>query len=278
MPDIVNPFFSMIYVQLELFALKKGYTILLGNSMSNPEIESRLLHLFLQKQVDAFIFMGGRVNKINIPPEDQAELFRVSQNVSIVMANGNEKLVWDRCYNIVTDEYQGVVDLTEHLMSLGHRDIVLVGGNRFITSAAVKRDAFRDTFHKHGVPLRKDWFIHSEFSPQGGEDAMSILLDGRKIPTAIIGINDSVALGLLRQAQMRHIRVPEDISIAGFDDTYLSTLTYPQLTTVSQNYEAFGEAVIDTVTKVKTGVKTDKLVRIPTRMIVRESCGEPSRS
>ena len=278
LPDIINPFFATIYVELEKYALREGYTILLGNSMSKSDIESNLLRLFTQKQVDTFIFMGGRVNKVKIPAVEQSELFRVSQNIPIFIANGNEGMEWDNCYNIVTDEYKGVIQLTEYLISLGHRGIALAGGSDSVTSSALKRKAFRETMAKHGLPIRKEWVISTDFSVNGGDTAMRRLMKDKTFPTAIIGINDNIATGLMRQAQMRGVRVPEDVSVAGFDGSYLSTLAYPPLTTVSQNYEEFGKAMIDSIVALKNGAETERLKRIPTKLIIRDSCGPPRKA
>jgi len=272
LPDIINPFFATLYYELEICALRMGYTILLGNSMSKADIESSLLRLFTQKQADAFIFMGGRVNKVNIPAQEYSELFRVSRNIPLFMANGNEDMAWDNCYNIVTDEHRGIVLLTEYLISLGHHDISLAGGSASVTSSALKRGAFREVMEKHGLPVKKEWIISTDFDDSGGDMAMRKLLKGKSMPTAIIGINDSVAAGLLRQAQIHHIRVPEDVSVAGFDGSYLSTLVYPPLTTVSQNYEEFGKAIIDSIIALKNGEKAEHLTRIPTKLIIRDSC------
>lgn len=270
MPDITNPFFSTIFIETEKYALNRGYTIILGNSMGNHEIESRLLRMLTEKQVDTIVFMGGRVNHVKTNPSYAAEMNQILQSTPLVLVNG--KMTGVDCYNIVTDEEKGLSDLLEYLISLGHVKIGLLGGRQGVTASLIKYDTFTRVLKKHRLPVNSSWILHSGYSIESGVKVMNELLAQDEIPTAVIGINDYVAVGMVKTLQAHSIRIPEDISVAGFDGSYISEVTIPQLTTVSQNYEEVGKAIIDTIIAIMNNDPADKLKKIGTKLMIRGSC------
>jgi DNA-binding LacI/PurR family transcriptional regulator len=271
LPDITNPFFSTVLFETEKQALEKGYTILLGNSMGNNNVESMLLKMFLEKQVDAIVFMGGRINNVANDHALTGELSHVAKSIPIIMVNG-KNCNCDNCYSVNTNEKIGLTDLIEYLISLGHTKLGILGGHNTVTTSNSKYNIFRKVLNQNGIECNESWIIQSDFSMDGGIEAVNKLLSFNTLPTAIIGINDYVAIGIMRALQDNHFTIPEDISVAGFDGSYLSLVTNPALTTVSQNYENIGKRVIETIIDIASGNSTSKTKTIETKLIIRDSC------
>lgn len=274
LPDITNPFFSSVFMEAERYALNLGYTMMLCDSMNNQEIEYNHLRALSGKQVDAIIFMGGRVNEVETKPKYAEQMNEILKRTPIIIVNG--KMSGVDCHKIVTNEEQGIKNLVEYLISIGHKDICLLGGMDNITSTAIKRKAFNNVMDKHGIKKNEKWIINSLYSIEDGFKAMSKILKMKKKPTAVMAINDFVAIGAMRAIKKADIKVPEDISITGFDGTYLAEVTDPQMTTVSQNYEKLGQTIMEVLVDVVNNNFVEKTTVVETELIIRESCSTKS--
>ena len=131
--------------------------------------------------------------------------------------------------------------MTEYLVSIGHRTIGFVTGPESNLSAREKHEGFRGVMQQNRLPLRKTLVAAGENTFESGVRAGNILLGRKTRPSAIFASNDAMALGVLKSAAMLGIRVPEDLSVAGFDDSALATVTWPDLTTIRQPVERMGE-------------------------------------
>jgi LacI family transcriptional regulator/LacI family purine nucleotide synthesis repressor/LacI family repressor for deo operon, udp, cdd, tsx, nupC, and nupG len=270
LPDVRNPFFSTVYLMADKAALNKGYTMMLCNSMSNSELESKYLTSLSEKQVDAMIFVGGRVNDININEDAIKELQLISSRMPLVVINGIVEGL--DCCKITTEEDKGIEGLVDYLVSLGHTNIGIIGGELNITSTIIKHKALEKALSKHGMKFNRDWMIMGGYSIEVGTELIKEMMIKESKPTAIIAINDFVAVGAIKGAKELGVKVPEDISITGFDDTYLSEIISPQLTTVSHNYELIGESVIELIINALSKKEFKKAISIPTKLVTRESC------
>ncbi|MBU3110700.1 LacI family DNA-binding transcriptional regulator [Clostridium lacusfryxellense] len=269
LPDITNPFFSTIFLEAEKVALEFGYSMILCNSMDNSKVEALHVKTLSEKHVDAVIFMGHRVNAIKTIINYESDLQRLANKIPVVIVNG--KMTGVDCYKIVTDEEDGIIKLVDYLVGLGHMDIAILGGITNSTSTSIKHKAYIKALKKHGIKVDKTFMIYDGFSIESGVKAMEKLLKGKKVPTAIIGINDLVAIGAIRAIKLVGLEVPKNISVTGFDGTYISELVSPQLTTVYQNYEDIGKEAVNTIINIIKKIETPKNKIIKTSLIVRES-------
>jgi len=270
LPDITNPFFSIVFLEAEKAALKLGYSMILCNSMNNAKVESLHLNTLAEKQIDAIIFMGGRVNTVKTNPNYALELQRLAEKIPLVIVNG--KMTGVDCYKVITDEEEGIIELVDYLVGLGHKDIAILGGITTVTSTAIKHKAYVKALRKHGIKLDKNLIVTEDFSIDSGTRGMEKLLKGKRVPTAVMGINDLVAIGAIRAIKAAGLKVPQDISVTGFDGSYISELGSPQLTTVYQNYEDIGIIAVDTIIQVIKRLEVPKEKSIKTKLIIRESC------
>ncbi|MCB2354658.1 LacI family DNA-binding transcriptional regulator [Clostridium estertheticum] len=270
LPDITNPFFSTVFLEAEKAALEFGYSMILCNSMDSSKVEALHIKSLSEKQVDGVIFMGHRVNAVKTNINYVLDLQRLASKIPFVIING--KMTGVDSYKIITDEEDGIIKIVDYLVALGHKDIAILGGITNSTSTSIKHMAYAKALKKYGIKVDKTFIVNEGFSIESGITAMEILLKGKKVPTAVIGINDLVAIGAIRAIKSAGIEVPKDISVTGFDGTYISELVSPQLTTVYQSYEDIGREAVNTIIDVIKNKETPKNKIIKTKLIIRKSC------
>lgn len=275
LPDINHPFFSTLVLKSEAHALKLGYTSFLCNSMDDADIESAYLQNLIDKQVDGIIFLGGRINSIEQTPqynEYVEEMKQVMDRVPLVLINGQMSGL--DAHTIHTDEESGIDKLVELLVNHGHSKIGFLGGLETVTSTIVKRRAFSRALEKHGLSVNHEWIITGDFSIESGEVVAARLLDQKEKPTAVVCVNDFVAIGVIKMFSKFGLKVPEDISVTGFDDIYLAEHFPPGITTISQNYDLLGEVAVNILVDLIDGKKVEAETVIPTSLVIRSSCNK----
>ncbi|CCD38141.1 Ribose operon repressor [Candidatus Paraburkholderia kirkii UZHbot1] len=170
------------------------------------------------------------------------------------------------------DHEKGAYLATRHLLQLGHSQIGCITGPVATAVSAMRLHGFIRAMAEHGIEIEPNAIVQSDFSATGGYVAASQMFDNMK-PTTIFACNDMMGIGALRAAAGRHIAVPKDCSIVGFDDVELSRYTYPALSTVGQSVRALGEmaaqTLIDRITGKLSGTTRRRVV--PPRLVRRES-------
>lgn len=270
LPDITNPYFSTIFAEMQRHALTHDYSLLLFNAMNSLELESEGLAYLSRHQVDGLIFMGGRVDEITLAPRYQEELAAFTAKVPTVIVNGGIRS--DHVSTIHTDEKHGIEQVVEYLVGLGHTHIAMLGGSDHITVTRDRQQAFREAMAAFGKPVQEDWLIPDGFSITSGVNAFEKLLQQPEHPTAVICINDLVALGVLKAAAAHQIAVPHQLSVVGFDDVYLAEVSTPELTTVSHNYPALGHKIIETMVRHIQGETSVDSILMDMQLVIRNSC------
>lgn len=271
LPDITNPFFPEVFWGAENKGREMGYTFFLCDSAGDYKRESEYLSILRERRVDGVIFLGGRINLARCPEDLAQEVEDVAKHMPIVLVNGH--ITGSSLHRIYTDEARGAELVTEHLLELGHRDIAFLGGNDYMSTTQVKLKAVRKVLRQHGLSLPAERIKHGDFSVRSGKVLMDELLDSPKRPTAVMCVNDFTAIGAIKSVLERGLRIPEDISIAGFDDTPLSTAVNPELTTVSQNTHDLGRLAVETLHQLIAGKKVKRRTILEPRLIVRKSTG-----
>ena len=174
--------------------------------------------------------------------------------------------------------WQGAYEATAYLIALGHRRIGFVGGLAGPNSAAERLRGYRDALVAHDIPLESALIVDGGFTEQGGFDAAQKLLALPDLPGAIFASNDLSATGVIEATRQRGLRVPQDISVIGFDDIPQASLIYPKLTTVRQPlYQMGREAVALLLEQIEQPGGEKRQVMLETTLIIRESCAPPRR-
>jgi len=276
LPDISNPFFSQYFVELERYALTKGYTMYLCNTMNNAfkdlgDVESLYLNSLLERRVDGIIFMGGRINARRISPLHVEELKSIAAKIPLVFINGRAPGV--EAHIVRTHERNGFMDMVEYVISQGHRSIALAGGIDGIITSDLKYRAFNDVLKKNHLEINPEWMLPEGFSIEAGETIIKTLLKAKPRPTAIVCVNDFVAMGILRGAQNAGLQIPSDLSVSGFDNIALSEHFYPSISTVSHRYEVLAQKTVDVLLTLMAGGQCARETTLAMELVLRESIG-----
>lgn len=267
--DLNNPFFSHFASQLELAAEKKGFDLIIEHSRFDLDRENRCLNNLLDRQVDGIIAHL-------VDPHAQRRILeeKIKYGVPILVLGPqtNSPLPVD---SIATDFEDGLTQALLHLKELGHSR---VGFIRTLAKNQVdfRQDGFFTVATRLGFAARDLSFESSDQSLAGVKDAFNRLIkDPQRKPTAVIGLNDLCAIASLRGAWEAGLRVPQDISVIGFDNILLSDYTCPSLTTIAQPIsqiclEAM-EILLDRILGKNKGAPAPKT--LSSKLIIRESTG-----
>ncbi|MBB4908538.1 LacI family DNA-binding transcriptional regulator [Actinophytocola algeriensis] len=175
--------------------------------------------------------------------------------------------------------FSGARAVADHLVGHGHRDIGVIAGPQEWLASDARLAGHRAALAQAGVLLTPERLRHIEPTTAAGRAAAADLLDRTPRPTAIVCFNDKVAVGTLQAARERGLRVPEDLSIAGFDDIDLSQATDPPLTTVRQPLQEMGRIAVTHLMRVLDGHQPEALhIELATTLVVRDSTAAPGRA
>jgi len=181
-----------------------------------------------------------------------------------------------KCSSIGATNFTGGVTATEHLLSLGHRRIGHAGGPHSVDCSHARLAGYSSALRKAGIELDETLVTHSAFNYDAGRQIAPDLLDQSDRPTAIFAANDEIALGIMEEARRRSIRIPEDLSVVGFDDTFVASRASPPLTTVAAPLVEMGRVATRTLAQmISNDVVGTRHIELATRLVVRDSTAPP---
>lgn len=162
---------------------------------------------------------------------------------------------------------------TKYLLTLGHRRIGFITGNLKLGCAQDRLEGYRTALQAHGVPYDDRWVVTGDFLQPSGYAAATTLLQRTPRPTAIVASNDVMAFGVMEAARDHGLRIPEDISIIGFDDIPQAASVHPPLTTIRQPLEEMGRVAAQLLlAMIDEQEQLDKRIALPTALVIRNSC------
>jgi len=174
--------------------------------------------------------------------------------------------------HLVVDYRHGIQQALEHLAALGHTDIAFITGPKSNTSSQKRLMAFKAAMHALHLPVEAKRIVTGDYKLEAGQRALEVLMQQKTLPTAIVCANDMMAIGAQNAASMHGLRIPEDISIVGFDDIHIAEFMSPPLTTVRMSCTDLGQAAVNVLICPKAG-KRREMTTITTSLIVRNSTG-----
>jgi LacI family transcriptional regulator len=181
-----------------------------------------------------------------------------------------------RITSVGSTNFAGGLAATEHLLSLGHRRVAYLGGPASAGCNQARMHGFRAAMEAAGLPVPAEYVMNGEFRFRYGVAAGTALLDRPQTPTAVVTGNDEIALGVMEAARSHGLRVPDDLSIVGFDDTQLARMASPPLTTVRQPLRQMGAVALRTALRLAAGEKIESHhVELATELVVRASTARP---
>jgi LacI family transcriptional regulator len=265
MPDANNPHFWNIIGGVEEAAIAQGYRLLLATTNMNPERERSSLQALAQQRIDGLILM------LTFPELFEDELASLQNQGKAMVSSGS---VFAGIDSVGADYDDGAQQMMDHLLSLGHRRIALIHGVGRPSLAAERVEAYQRSLTGAGIPLEDALIVHCGPSLEDGFAAAEKLLDLQPRPTAILGINDLMAVSALQASLRRGLRVPQDISIAGFDDIAMAAFLAPALTTVRVNGAEEGRQMARLLfERLADAELPPRDVQVPVQLVVRNSTG-----
>ncbi len=262
-PYVLTDYFGLIVSSIAETLKIHGVRLLLDAGESAQHTEA-LRGLPGQEDVHGAILI--------LPPEEGDELVALSQaGFPFVVVDPRTPPPPDIA-SVSAAHSAGARAVADHLISLGHRDIAVIAGPEEWLAGDARLAGHRAALAEAGVLLSRDRLRHVEPTTVQGKRAAAELLDLAPRPTAIVCFNDKVAVGTLLAARERGLRVPEDLSVAGFDDIDLAEATDPRLTTVRQPLQEMGSIAVTQLMRVLDGHQPEALhIELATTLVIRES-------
>lgn len=264
--DIADPFFTEVIKEINSTFKQKGFNVILGHVHSDPTEGREITRILDSRQCDGMIFLGDLFDDMQYINE-----IREEGHPAITMCRGNqeEKVPFVNCNN-----EKGTRLILDHLISLGHRRIAFIDGGS-IGDIQERLKVFSQ-FSKNNPELTCAVIKAERNDFNGGFKAMNALLASNAMPTAIVAADDGMAVGVLKAISDAGLKVPGDISVAGFDDIELANYTIPSLTTIRQPVGEMAEIAATMLTKMIVGVpliNAEMYVSLEPMLIVRNSTG-----
>jgi LacI family repressor for deo operon, udp, cdd, tsx, nupC, and nupG len=264
-PDL-SPFFLDVFKGAEQAADEIGYTVLMGHCDRKSERE----HMFLDQA------LSGRADGVVlVKSSDSAQLASLTRVPPLVaMMEGIEGGHFPK---VGIDNRHGAMTATEHLISLGHTRIAHISGPPG-EMAKLRAEGFRAAIEAANLDERYCYVAPGDFTIAGGDAAMARLLTRHPQPTAVFAANDEMAVGALQAIKRAGLRIGIDISVIGFDDQRMASLYQPQLTTIHVPMVELGYRAMMMLRRVIQQQDDIEDVELPTRLIVRDTTGEPAKT
>lgn len=252
-PELSNPVFPAFAQAIESALADRGYTPLLCTQSPGGTTEDQYVAVLLEHGVDGIVFVSGLHADTSASTERYHRLR--SRGIPFVMINGYAEGV--DAPTVSTDDASAIEQAVRHLASLGHRRIGLAIGPTRLVPARRKRDAFCAALERQlGETDPASHVVSTLFTVEGGQAAAVELLDAGH--TAIVCGSDLMALGAVRAARARGLRVPEDVSVVGFDDSPLIVFADPPLTTIRQPVAALSRTAVDALVSEIAGTPVSR--------------------
>ena len=262
-PDISSIFFSELTRGIEDIATMYKYNIILSNSDQNEDKEIRLIDTMLEKQVDGIIFMGGKIT------EEHIRQFKTA-NVPVVLAATQDDTQTLPAINI--DYKQAAYEATSYLIESSKAQPAFIKGPDFTQSNGLKYEGYIEALKAADIAVDESLIIEAECTYNGGIAAVEELLEKNKKPKSVFVATDEMAVGVIHSLQDGGLRVPEDVEVFGFNNTRVSLMVRPTLTTIVQPMYDIGAVAMRLLTKFMDKEEVDEqTVILPHRILERDS-------
>lgn len=263
--SIADPFIAEIVRGIEEVALDNGYNVFLSNSNADPDREVAVVKALRERRVDGIIVTASRVGDLYLSLLEEFQ-------VPIVLINNQRDGRY--VYSVATDNVHGGQLATNYLIELGHRRIGYITGPGRASSSFDRLEGYKRALRQHNLPFDPTLISQGNGRMDGGERAMNQLLSLSSPPTAVFCYNDMTAIGALKAIKSQGLRVPQDISLVGFDDIAFAAYADPPLTTVEQQKYEMGRLAMEMVLHLLDGAGAVDNIVLLGRLVIRESCRE----
>lgn len=269
-PLLNNSFFSRLVAGIERAASSHGCNLVLRCANEDPAVEKQCLQELLESGILGLIVSPGVSSLANL-----ARYAEASRRLPLVMADISlRQAVADY---VASDDEAGAYAATLHLIELGHQSILHLAGHQQHSTALLRRQGYQKALRAKNIPLHEDLVRITDWSIETGYyETKKFLLNNRRRISAIFACTDEVAAGACRAIRELALRVPQDISLVGYGNLDIANFLDVPLTTVEQHPEKMGAEAFTLIQDPVAGklpAREPRQVVVPTRLVIRESCG-----
>lgn len=268
--DVGNPYYNSLFTACVNAAYQRGYATMMFNTLSRAELEDAAMARLREQRADAMIILGGRID-LEVPdPAFEHQLDMALETMPIVSAS--RSLRPNICG--VAVDHPGSMDVAmDYLLRLGHREIGFVYTGAQFYGTKEKLDRFRQRMTDAGLRVNEDWLIPvPDYDSPSGREGIERLMALDRRPTALLGLNDVIAVGMLQGLLAHGVKVPQEMSLIGFDDTFITNVMTPQLTAVGYDYDEYAALLMEAVISAIEGCETPRNQLVTPRLFEKQSC------
>ncbi|ENC7029993.1 substrate-binding domain-containing protein [Vibrio cholerae] len=259
-----NPFFGEVVKGVERSCYHQGYNLILCNTEGDNQRMKASINTLLQKRVDGLLLMCSTLEG------ERLDVFDRYPDIPIVVMDWGPILFASD--KIQDNSLQGGYMAAKHLIECGHKEIGCITGPLIRHQAQMRYEGYKRALAEAGIAINPDWIMESDFECEGGYQAFEKLYERGKLPSALFVSNDMMAMGVIQAASQRGLRVPDDLSLIGYDDVHIAKFMTPALTTIHQPKYRLGKAAVDTLLyRLENPDTTAQVVQLEPTLVVRNS-------
>ncbi len=264
-PEILHETFATFIQCTQRFCVERGFDLMVGNTGGRPEVEGAFIDNLLRRHVDGIIF--SRVS-------DKSRVLHTIEKWNVPAVIIDRALDREDVPSVVLDNRKAGALAADHLTGLGHRKVAVVTGPQDIRLARERHKGFVAALARRGVSIPDENVYAGDFKFESGRAAARAFLERGLPMTAIWCHNDLMAGGVMNVFQRNGVRVPQDVSLMGMDDTSLARMSVPSLTSLTQPFEEMCRQAVELVVRMRAGERIrEKRTVLPPDIVVRESTG-----
>ena len=266
-PDVANPFFTLIVRSAEEVARRAGYRAILCDTRADLTVERDVIEEMLAHRVEGILIAP-------VSDRSREHLRRLTSfDVPFVLVDRTVPGV--EADAVLGDSKEGAQRLVEHLLSLGHRRIGMIVESDDVSTARDRRIGYESALRAAGIPTASELVARASVDPSGGYGGMRRLLALDEPPTAVFTVNNLVALGAIEAVRSAGLEVPDDVALVCFDDIEYASRLYPFLTVMEQPAETVGTLSAQLLLEriENRAPERPRVVVLPAQFVVRRSCG-----
>ncbi|EMK6708517.1 substrate-binding domain-containing protein [Vibrio cholerae] len=259
-----NPFFGEVVKGVERSCYHQSYNLILCNTEGDNQRMKASINTLLQKRVDGLLLMCSTLEG------ERLDVFDRYPDIPIVVMDWGPILFASD--KIQDNSLQGGYMAAKHLIECGHKEIGCITGPLIRHQAQMRYEGYKRALAEAGIAINPDWIVESDFECEGGYQAFEKLYQRGKLPSALFVSNDMMAMGVIQAASQRGLRVPDDLSLIGYDDVHIAKFMTPALTTIHQPKYRLGKAAVDTLLyRLENPDTTAQVVQLEPTLVVRNS-------
>ena len=266
--DIANPFYTEVAAGIIDAARGQGYEVFLAHTQESPEVLSTTINTMIDRQVDGVV--------LAVLHPDDGEIIRALRRAHLPFVQISRRIDLIEADFVGIDDAAAATEIMEHVLAHGYSDVATITGPRNSSASAAREDAFTRKAADHGIENFGTRRIRSYLSEEGGLRAVMRLIEGGRLPQALVCGSDAIALGVLGGLRAHGVRVPDDVAVTGFDGLLPGIAPLVELTTVIQPKRQMASSAVDLLLRRIRGVGgSAQSVVLGHKLHIGTTCGCP---